>query len=308
MRILWPSGVSQEFRDLAAGFRYDIEEGSAVARATAFAPRVELPAGMAASDAEPQFADTWLIKPIPLPEPSPGPGFLRLSNLSGERAVWYALLRRYLFDLRADLKLPIWFLVDDQSRAHKIYFSPPDPADLARLKDPARLALALPTPGKYYAEPSRNYAALGAAFFAAGFPDHALRYLEEAPGDSGPVQLAIGKIHLQAARWELARKSLEKGLRLAPDSADGWNSLGAVEVGIGNLQAALRDFDKALALRHDMPSALLNAGQARIALGDRTAGEKLYHRALELDPKDATAANLLGELFAAQGLDREARE
>jgi tetratricopeptide (TPR) repeat protein len=308
VRIVWPSGESQEFHDLAAGFRYDIEEGSPAARTTAFAARVELPAGTAAADGEPQFADTWLIKPVPLPEPSPGPAFLRLSNLSGERAAWYALLRRYLFDLRADLKLPIWFLVDDQSRAHKIYFSPPDPADLVRLKDPARLALALPAPGRYYSEPSRNYAALGAAFFAAGYPDHALRYLEEAPRDNGPVHLAIGKIHLQAARWELARQSLEKGLQLTPDSADGWNSLGAAEVGAGNLQAALRDFDKALALRPDMSSALLNAGQARAALGDRGAGEKLYRRALELDPKDATAANLMGELLAAQGLDGEARE
>jgi tetratricopeptide (TPR) repeat protein len=308
VRIQWPSGGSQEFRDLAAGSRYDIEEGSPVVHRTAFEVHAALPAGAVAADSAPQFADTWLIQPVPLPEPSPGPAFLRLSNLTGERAAWYALFCRYLFDLRADLKLPVWFLVDGQSRAHKIYFSPPDPADLDRLKDPARLALAVPSPGKYYTQPSRNYAALGAAFFAAGYPDHALRYLKEAPEDNGTVLFAIGKLHLQASRWELARESLEKGLRLAPDSADGWNSLGAAEVGAGNLQAALRDFDKALTLRPGMSSALLNAGQARIALGEREAGEKLYRRALELDPKDATAANLLGESLAQQGLDRDARD
>jgi tetratricopeptide (TPR) repeat protein len=308
VRIVWPSGGSQEFHDLAAGFRYDIEEGSPTARPTAFEPRTALRSGTVAPDSDPQFADTWLIQPVPLPEPSPGPAFLRLSNLTGERAAWYALFCRYLFDLRADLKLPVWFLVDGQSRAHKIYFSPPDPADLDRLNDPARLVLAVPTPGKYYTEPSRNYSAFGAAFAGAGYPDLAFRYLKEAPADSGPVLFAIGKLHLQASRWELARESLEKGLRLAPDSADGWNSLGAAEVGAGNLQTALRYFDKALALRPSMSSALLNAGQARIALGEREAGEKLYRHALELEPKDATAANLLGESLARQGLDREARE
>ncbi len=308
VRVLWPSGARQEFHDLPAGFRYDIEEGSPAAHRAAFEARTERPSGTVASDPEPQFADTWLIKPVPLPEPSPGPGFLRLSNLTGERAARYALFCRYLFDLRADLKLPVWFLVDGQNRAHKIYFSPPDPADLERLKDPARLALALPTPGRYYSEPARNYAALGAAFFAAGYPDHALRYLEEAPQDNGPVLLAIGKIHLQAARWKLASESLEKAVRLAPDSADAWNSLGAAEVGARNLQAALQDFDKALALNPDMSSALLNAGQARVALGERDAGEKLYRHALEINPKDATAANLLGELMVAQGKDGEARD
>ncbi len=310
--IVWPSGETQEFHDLAAGFRYDIEEDSQALRRTAFAARTELPAGTVATDSEPQFADTWLIQPVALPEPSPQapqePAFLRLSNLSGERATWYALFCRYLFDLRADLTLPVWFLVDGQNRAHKIYLSPPDPADLERLKDPARLALALPTPGRYYSQPERNYAALGAAFFAAGYPDQALRYLQESPADNGPVLFAIGKIHLQAARWELARESFEKGLQFVPDSADGWNSLGAANVGAGKLQEALADFDKALTLRPDMSSALLNAGQAHVALGDRTAGEKLYHRALELDPKDATAANLLGESLAAQGDDRGARE
>jgi tetratricopeptide (TPR) repeat protein len=307
VRIVWPSGERQEFHGLACGFCYGIEEGSPKFRAMAFAPRVELPAGTVPGDSEPQFADTWLLKPIPLPEPAP-PGFLRLSNLSGDRAVWYGLFCRYLFDRAADLKLPIWFLVDDRARAHKIYFSPPDPADLNRLKDPGRLALALPARGQYYTEPTRNYTALGAAFFAAGYPEHALRYLEEAPQDSDKVLFAIGKIHLQAERWDRARGYFEKGLAKAPDSADGWNSLGAAKVGAGNLKAALGDFNKAIALQPAMTSALVNAGQAHVALGDRDTGEKLFHRALKINPQDAVAANLIGELLGRDGHDREARE
>ncbi len=108
---------------------------------------------------------------------------------------------------------------------------------------------------------------------------------------------AIGKIHLQAERWERARSYFEK---LSPGSADGWNSLGAVEVGAGNLPAALRNFDKAISLQPEMASALINAGQVHVALGNRDAGEKLFRRALEVNPKDAVAANLMGELLGSR--------
>ncbi len=307
VRIQWPSGEHQQFQNLASGFRYEIEEASQKFRAIPFAPHADLPAGAASPDPDPQFADTWFLKPVPLPEPSP-PGFLKLSNLSAERTLRYSLFCRSLFDQAADLKLPIWFLVDDRSRAHKIYFSPPDPADLKRLKDPARRALALPAGGQYYTEPARNYAALGASFFAAGYPDQALRYLEEAPQDGEQILFAIGKIHLQAERWDRARTYLEKGLAKSPDSADGWNSLGATEVGARNLKVALRNFDKAIALEPTMTSAIVNAGQAHIALGDRDTGEKLFRRALEINPNDAVAANLIGELSSREGRDREARE
>ena len=305
--VLWPSGLRQEFHELAAGYNYEISEGSTKPRATAFTKRVDLPAASVDGNNESKFADTWLLKPMTLPEPSPA-GFLRLSNLTGERAAWYAIFCRYLFDLRADLKLPIWFLVDDHNRAHKIYFAPPDLADLERMKNPNRLALALPPSGRYYTEPSRNYSALGAAFFAAGYPEQALKYLEEGPQDTGPVLFAIGKIHLQAERWERARTHFSKGLQLSPDSADGWNNLGAVEVGAGNLPVALKHFEKAMVLQPNMSSAILNAGQAHAALGNRDKAEKLFRQALDGNPKDAVAANLMGELLESREWFQQAIE
>jgi tetratricopeptide (TPR) repeat protein len=308
VRVWWPSGARQEFQSLASGFRYELKEGSSEPRAIPFAPRVQLPAGTVLDDGKAEFADTWFLKPVPLPEPSTGAGFLKLSNLSAERSALYGLFCRYLFDRAADIKLPVWFLVDDRSRAHKIYFSPPDPADLKRMRNPERLILSLPARGQFYTAPTRNYTALGAAFFAAGYPEQALRYLEEAPQDTDRVLFAIGKIHLQAERWDRARGYFEKGLARSPDSADGWNSLGAVEVGAGNLAAALRDFNKAIALQPVMSSALVNAGQAQVALGDHDAGEKLFRRALDINPNDAAAANLMGELFGRDGRDREARD
>jgi tetratricopeptide (TPR) repeat protein len=314
VRVWWPSGLQQEFRDLEAGFLYEIEEGSAHVQSTPFRPRREIPGSAVPTENKSLFDDTWLLEPVPLPEQYPGrttnqPGFLHLpETLSADRAALYAIFVRYLFDLRADLKLPVWFLVDDEGRAHKIYFAPPDPADLKRMHDADRVAIALPFAGKYYTPPERNYSALGAAFFAGGYPDQALRYLERSPQDSEKILFAIGKIHLGEGRWEPARRYLERGLALAPESADGWNSLGAAEVGEGDIAKALAHFEKALTFRPDMTSALVNAGQAHVALGDFADAEKMFRRALEIDPKGAAAANQIGELCVKRQRDSEARQ
>ena len=273
---------TRNFATSLGGFVHQIEEGSEHVESAPFLPRREIAAGAIPTENRSQFTDTWLLEPVPLPEPFPGPGFLHLpETLSADRAAVYAIFVRYLFDLRADLKLPVWFLVDGESRAHKIYFSPPDQTDLKRMLDADRVAIALPFAGKYYSRPERNYSALGAAFFAGGYPDQALRYLERSPQDSEKILFAIGKIHLGEDRWGPARRSLEKGLALAPESADGWNSLGAVDVGEGNIAQALAHFEKALTFRPDMTSALVNAGQAHMALGSLPDAEKLFRRALE---------------------------
>jgi tetratricopeptide (TPR) repeat protein len=214
---------------------------------------------------------------------------------------------RYLFDLRADLKLPVWFLVDEKNNAHKIYFTPPDPNDLNLLNNPDREKVALPHGGRFYTPPARNYSALGAAFFAAGFPDQALRYLLLAPQQDFKILFAIGQIHLEAGRWDPARKYYEQGLALSPDAADGWNNLGAVEMGAGNYKAALDRYQKALTLRPDMLSALTNAGEAYRALGDTDAAGKMFQRVLEIRPDDAAAANQMGELLVGQRRDNEAK-
>jgi Flp pilus assembly protein TadD len=314
--VWWPSGTHQEFRDLASGFLYEIEEGAEHVRSTPFRARREIPVeqalppakvGQALSPAN--FADTWLLDPVPLPEQYSGPGFLHLpKTLSADRASRYAIFVRYLFDLRADLKLPVWFLVDGENRAHKIYFAPPGQADLKRMLDADRIGTALPFPGKYYTRPERNYSAMGAAFFAGGYPDQALRYLELSPQDSDRVLFAIGKIHLGEGRLGPARRYLERGLALAPESADGWNTLGAVDVSEGNIAQALSHFEKALTLRRDMTSALVNAGQAHMALGSAADAEKMLRRAIEIDPKDAAAANQMGELLVRRQRDSEARQ
>jgi tetratricopeptide (TPR) repeat protein len=309
VRVLWPSGLEREFNKLAAGFTYNVREDSGEVHGSPFSVRTEIRAGEPAGNNDATVSDTWLIEPVPLPEKQPGPGFLHLApTLAPDRAAKYALFVRYLFDLRLDLKLPVWFLVDEQSRAHKIYFSPPDPADIGRLRDPNRMKLALPFAGKYYTEPHRDYSALGVAFYAAGYPDQGLIYLERSPQDNDQILFAIGKIHLGAGRWAAARSYLLKGLARAPESTDGWNALGAVEVGEGNIPKALENFERALVSEPDNASALVNAGQAYATLGNPARAEKVFLRTLELHPDNAAAANQMGELCVRRSENTAARD
>lgn len=338
IRVRWPSGKLQEFENLAAGFRHRIVEGSSETKRSAFLARTgaSLPQPAPAADNKPRFDPTWLLEPVPLPERHKGPGFVCLVsgasdgqvqpvpgepfeviNLDKENpdvAAGYALFRRYLFDYRTGLTLPLVILIDERSRAHKVYPGLPSAADLRRdlalIRDPDRIRLALPFPGRYYTPPQRNYFRLGAAFYWAGYPEQALVYLDEVvrlDPANGKTHLAIGNIHLEAERYEQARTHLERAVLLVPDSADAWNNLGSLEMAVKNYRAALGDFEKAVSIHADSFS-LVGAGQAQAALGDDASAEKMFQRALQNNPQDADAANQMGLLLARQNRNEEARK
>ncbi len=329
VRVRWPSGAEQTFLDLAAGFRYRFREGSSEYEQIPFQKR--RPVFPAARPVEPVndlvLEPTWLLEPVPLPETGPGLGFLclvdadsapkpagvpftvlDLREVAPERAAAYALFRRYLFDYRTGLRLPLLFLVDEQSQVHKIYPSVPGAAslrqDLHRLREPDRARLALPFAGRYYSRPSRNHFRMGSAFLQAGYPEPALFYLKEVvSGDprNFKAQLAIGRIHLNAGRYGEARRYLETAAKLSTDSPQLWNSFGGLEMAREDYAAALRYFDKALALNPNLAFVLVNAGQAYKQQGNLPAAEKALRRALEVEPEDADAANQLGLVLAGQG-------
>ncbi|MEO7142349.1 MAG: tetratricopeptide repeat protein, partial [Bryobacteraceae bacterium] len=307
--IVWPSGATQEFTNLAAGFRYAIVEGSEEAATTAFRPREAIESPPVAGDNELRSADTWLLEPVPLPDKGVGPGIVKVTDtLPPDTLAGYALFRRYLFDWRSDLELPLWLLVDGRGRAHKVYFSEPFGHDSI---EGDRQRLALPFPGTYYSQPRRNYFRLGAAFYWAGYPEQALPYLEETvrqnPSNAKAL-LAIGQIHLGAKRYEEAERFLERSLKVNPASAETLNELGGVEMGRGNTSAALAYYKQGLALRDDLPYLLANAGQAYVKLGDTANAERVFQQAVRIDPKDADVCNQLGLLYAQQKRPVDARK
>jgi hypothetical protein len=220
VNVTWPSGVKQRFADLRAGFRHEIEEGSDHVSATPFRARASIAAVPVQANNQPHFAATWLLEPVPLPDTRKGPGFLLLTSrgdvaipslpfevvdvtrANQDLAAQYSIFRRYLFELRTDLELPLLLLVDDRSRAHKIYAEIPSTeklrADLKILQEGKGSGLALPFEGHYYTQPHRNYFKLGSAFYWAGYPDQAIPYLEEVARrspDNLKAWLALARIH-----------------------------------------------------------------------------------------------------------------
>jgi tetratricopeptide (TPR) repeat protein len=215
------------------------------------------------------------------------------------------LLRRYLFDWRTGLTLPIALLLDGRGAVRKFYPGIPDAAQLR--EDYQARGEPLPFPGKYYSGPSRSYFKLGAAFFWAGYPEQALLYLEEAlrrSPDNFKAILAVGQIHLEQGRLDAARPLLERAVKLNPKSPEAWNNLG----GVAGTRDAVRHYERALELRPDFIPALLNAGQASMQLNDYPAAERRFQKAAELDSGNPDAANQLGLAYAKQGRTREARE
>jgi Tfp pilus assembly protein PilF len=285
-------------------------------------------------DNRPPFEDTWLVVPVPIPEQRRGPGFLLLtadgkialpsgvpgqvldlSRESPDVAPSYALFRRYLFDYRTDLLLPMLILIDELGLAHKVYPAVPSEShlmeDLRLSKTKDRQRLAFPFPGQYYTEPQRNNFRLGAAFFWAGYPEQALVYLNEVireQPDNGKAQLAVGYIHLEAGRDGIAREHLERAVRLLPNDPDTWIYLGRLETAVKQYRAALKDFEQALQLDPKSSFALLSSGQTHVALGDDAAAESLFRRALANESSAADAATQLGLLLVRQNRLDEARE
>lgn len=297
--ITWPSGVKQNFAKLRAGFRYEIEEGSDQVRSTTFRERTNLASTPVEAMNEPAFAATWLLDPVPLPDTRKGPGFVLLTTgnppvippslpfetvdvarASPDLAAQYSIFRRYLFELRTDLELPLLLLIDDHSRAHKIYAEVPPAevlqADLNTLRAGRGPELALPFPGQYYTPPLRNYFKLGSAFYWAGYPDQAIPYLEEVARqtpDNWKALYALGQIHYEAERWK----------------------------------PALENYQRVLAIRPNHSGSLLGAGEVCVKLNDLPAAEKFLRQAIGADPQSADAANQLGLVFTKQNRAAEAK-
>jgi tetratricopeptide (TPR) repeat protein len=299
VNVTWPSGVKQRFADLRAGFRHEIEEGSDHVSATPFRARASIAAVPVQANNQPHFAATWLLEPVPLPDTRKGPGFLLLTSrgdvaipslpfevvdvtrANQDLAAQYSIFRRYLFELRTDLELPLLLLVDDRSRAHKIYAEIPSTeklrADLKILQEGKGAGLALPFEGRYYTQPHRNYFKLGSAFYWAGYPDQAIPYLEE-----------------------VARRS--------PDNLKAWLALARIHYDAGRWRPALDHYERALALRPKDSEALLGAGEVYAKLDDLAAAEKFLRQAIEADPHNADAANQIGLVCAKQNRNAEARD
>lgn len=326
--VRWPSGDVQEFTNFDAGHVYHLTEGQTAATRDTFRPRAPIDTRPPLRpDNQTRLHETWFVEPVPLPIKRDKAGFLLLTAGAERRpliasgipwdvldlrtagpgdAAALALFRRYLFDWRTDLELPLLLLTDARGSVHKIYPAIPSPevlrTDLKALDTGAEHPI--PFRGRYLnGRPARNYYRFGAAFVGAGYPEHALPYLREAvrqwPGN-WKAHLAIGQVHLEMNRPADARPELELAARLNPRSPEVWNNLGGVAAAEQKNAEALDFYNKALALNPDLPWVLSNAGQAQANLNHPAEAENLFRRALSLDPSDSGTPDRLGLLLAQQ--------
>jgi tetratricopeptide (TPR) repeat protein len=270
----------QTLRGLAPGRVWTVAEGDDHAAGVPFRRPNEYPVAPVAGRNEAEFGDTWLLEPIPDPGGHKGPAVVTIDDryLRGEAddvAAAYALLRRYIFEYRAEFMVPFALLVDDRNRVRKIYSAVPP--DAVNREDMARLAAGtmtpLPFPGRYFTKPVRNYFKLGVAFYWAGYPNRALPYLQEA-------------------------------LRSRPGNWRAMLALGEIQQQTGNLDASLKWFRDALSARPNYSPAMVSIGILLMRKNDEEAARKMFSQALEVDPLCAEAANQLG-LLAIRARDSD---
>ncbi len=317
IRILWPSGLRQEVEGLRPGYTWTVAEGSGKCHQRSVPPVVpDAPQAKLVARNRPEFADTWLLEPIPDPGGHPGPAvvILQSDDLKGqpeEMAAAYDLLHRYVFEFRTGLSLPLALLVDRASRVRKIYATVPPRSvidadiDTLRTSDESKIrSRAFPFPGKYYTEPSRNYFKIGIAFYWAGYPRRALPYLDEAlranPGHWRAL-LALGEIHRELRNPDAALAAFQRALSLQPNNASAMVSVGISLLAKNDRPGARAMFLKAFETDSRSAEAANQLGLLEVQAGDSAQARQWFERAIEAQPDHSGALNNLGVLFAQKG-------
>jgi len=311
VRLKWPSGLEQTFRSLAAGHLHGIEEGSDEVSSTPFRDQPRFPtAPPIAVDNDPRLHDTWFVEPVPLPVAVKTPG-LRVLNPTGADAGIWRVFRRYLFDYRADLKVPLLLLLDSAGRARKIYAAMPSAA-VVRADQSVTTPQAFPFEGRYWTGiPGRDYFKLGAAFFWAGFPDQALPYLDEVVRRSPENEralMAIAQIQLDAGRLEDARGALRKLLAAPPHSAVAADGLGLHFAEKSLYPEARSLFQRAIALQRNYAPALNNLGVLYLKMGQPGDAIAAFRYGIQAAPEEDMLYLNLGRVYIQTGERDKARQ
>jgi len=331
VRIVWPSGTVQEFNNLECGNTYLIVEGSREVQGKPFRIHRQFPASAIEGDNELRLQDTWFMEPVPLPEPQRGPGLFLVKDATPQ----WEIFRRYLFDWRISLTVPLALLLNESGHAIKIYAQPPSEQQVRA--DLAKAGSALPFPGQYVVQTHRDFFKFGGAYLWAGYPDQALPYLEkvlERTPDNARVLVLVGQIHLQAGRseraeeyfrqalrfdsqsaeasyglgtilakrgrYDEARTLLEQAIKFRPDYADAINDLGAVFIQTGKISDAIAAFEYGTRVAPDEDILYLNLGRTYIKLGQSEKAREVMQRLLDRKPDSMIARRALQDLSARQ--------
>jgi tetratricopeptide (TPR) repeat protein len=103
-------------------------------------------------------------------------------------------------------------------------------------------------------------------------------------GDNAVLENKAGIAELQMLRYDLAKKSFERAIKLDKNYADAHNNLGVIYYVKRNYGKAVKSYQKAIKLRDDMASYHSNLGTALFAHQEYDKAARQYMLAVEIDP------------------------
>ena len=301
--VRWPSGAEQHFTDLAASRTYSIVEGEAAVASEPFRAATPLPTAAPKAENDMQSVDTWFLQPVPLPRSERGPGLLVIREGTPE----YEIFRRYLFDWRTSLSTPWALLLNASGDVVKMYGQVPSEQQVAtdlEILARAKHGPALPFPGFYVVQPSRDFFKWGAAFLWAGYPAMALPYLErviERTPDNARVLVLIGQIRLETSDIAGAEQAFTRALAADPKSVNALIGLGDVAVQRDHAAQASSQYERALAIDPHAGEAANALGLLVAKQGDAGRARQYFEQAIASRRDYAEAINNLAVLYSQQG-------
>jgi Tfp pilus assembly protein PilF/peroxiredoxin len=238
------------------------------------------------------------------------PAGLPVAHADREVALTWAIVHRHLFMNRQPIPLPTAMLLDAEGHIVRVYRDGLDAGRVARdaadidAPTAARLARALPFPGRYHAPlPQRNLLPFGRELLDEGLEVAAVRAFDLAAqaNPTASTLYRLGTLLSRTGELARARHAYERALVLDPALAEAHNDLGALLAQSGDIDAAIARFRLALAATPDYPDALNNLGYALLVTGREDDARPLYERALALQPDFPEALNNLGMLLGRAG-------
>ena len=303
VRVTWPSGLKQEWTNLASGRTHVLLEGSEHTTSEPFREHQSFPEGSLQPNNTLSLQDTWFLTPIPLPVRETGPKLYVVGEIKPE----FEIFRRYLFDWRTDVKLPLALLLNSDGDVVKVYGSMPRPtqvgSDLAQIRK-GEWPNSLPFPGYYVKQPKRDYFKFGAAYLWAGMFAEAVPYLarvlEQTP-DNPRVLILMGQVQLDMNRPVEAKECFTKAAKLDPGATNAFVGLGDIAARSGQLAEASQQYATAFRLDSNSAEAANGLGLSLAKQGRLSEAQQYLQKAIELRPDYADAINNLAVLYAQQG-------
>ena len=117
---------------------------------------------------------------------------------------------------------------------------------------------------------------------------------------------SLGRTHLASGSIPLAVRALRTSVEIKSDFADAHNDLGLALLAHDKPSDAIRSFQRALSSRRNFADAAVNLGRACESLGDLANADRAYRHALTLRPNHEDAMIQLGGLLRGLGRSDEA--